>query len=247
VDRPDGRVVGGIRDFCVVNPSSVEARRVVRITTDNSTRPPKQGIIEIQRRMIAPFHQFLNSPEGVIPMRKANLIKLAVAAIYLLAAPLALGQGGNPPASTKESGATSGKGLTAAEQTGRGKGSVEEQIKALHEQGRQAALKGDSSFAEKYLADDYIGVGGDGQLRTKAEVIQMFKSASLKYESINQRVLKIRTYGDTAVVNTEAAVKLRLDGKPTSGDFRAIFIWVKQKGKWKEVAFQSTQVAPPSK
>jgi 2-iminobutanoate/2-iminopropanoate deaminase len=51
-------------------------------------------------------------------MRKANLIVLALVAICLLAAPLALGQGGNPPASTKESGATSGHGMTAVEQTG---------------------------------------------------------------------------------------------------------------------------------
>jgi uncharacterized protein (TIGR02246 family) len=179
-------------------------------------------------------------------MRKENLIVMALVAICVLGAPLSLGQGGNPPASTKESGQTSGHGMTAVEQTGKAQGSVEEQIKALHEQGRQAALKGDSSFAEKYLADDYIGVGVNGQMRTKAEVIQMFKSASLKYESINQRVLKIRTYGDTAVVNTEAAVKLRLDGKPTSGDFRAIFVWVKQKGHWKEIAFQSTPIPPAS-
>jgi 2-iminobutanoate/2-iminopropanoate deaminase len=50
-------------------------------------------------------------------MRKVNLIVLALV-IYLLAAPLMLGQGGNPPASTKESGATSGKGMTAVEQAG---------------------------------------------------------------------------------------------------------------------------------
>jgi len=62
-------------------------------------------------------------------MRKVNLIVLAVVAICLLAAPSALGQGGNPPASTKGSGATSGKGMTAVEQTGKAKGgNVEQQI-----------------------------------------------------------------------------------------------------------------------
>ena len=50
-------------------------------------------------------------------MKTINLILLALVAIYLLAAPLALGQGGNPPASTKESKATSGHGKTAVEQT----------------------------------------------------------------------------------------------------------------------------------
>jgi uncharacterized protein (TIGR02246 family) len=177
-------------------------------------------------------------------MKSMRFVTPVLVAVCVLVVPLAWSQGGNPPASTKESGATSGHGMTAAEQTY--KENAEQQIKPLQEQGRQAALKGDATFVEKYFADDYVGVGGNGQMRTKAEVIQMFKSASLKYESINQRVLKIRTYGDTAVVNTEAAVKLRLNGKPTSGDFRAIYVWVKQKGKWKEVAFQVTPIAPAS-
>ena len=46
-----------------------------------------------------------------------RIIAPVLVAVCLLAAPLALGQGGNPPASTKESGATSGHGMTAAEQT----------------------------------------------------------------------------------------------------------------------------------
>lgn len=41
-------------------------------------------------------------------MRKVNHIALAAVAIYLVASSLTLGQGGNPPASTTESGATSG-------------------------------------------------------------------------------------------------------------------------------------------
>jgi hypothetical protein len=55
-------------------------------------------------------------------MRKMNIIVLVVVALQLLATTLALGQGGNPPASTKESGATSGKGMTAVEQTAVGSG-----------------------------------------------------------------------------------------------------------------------------
>ena len=41
-------------------------------------------------------------------MRKVNHIALTAVAIYLVASSLGLGQGGNPPASTTESGATSG-------------------------------------------------------------------------------------------------------------------------------------------
>ena len=50
-------------------------------------------------------------------MRNVKIIALALVAISLLVVPPAWGQGGNPPASTKESGQTSGYGQTAVEQT----------------------------------------------------------------------------------------------------------------------------------
>ncbi len=60
------------------------------------------------------------SPEGVTSMRRMNIIVLVLVALQLLGTTLALGQGGKPPASTKESGATSGKGVTALEPTAEG-------------------------------------------------------------------------------------------------------------------------------
>jgi len=174
-------------------------------------------------------------------MRKVNFTLLALVAVSLLAAPLALGQGGNPPASTKESGQTSGKGMTAVEQTGKGKGgNVEQQIAALSDQAVQAYLKGDTSFFEKYLANDYTAIYASGQLYTKAESL---RSGTLKYEAIDVHERKIRAYGDTAVVITLTSSKGTLSGKPFSGDYRNTLVWVKQKGGWKSVALQSTRVA----
>jgi hypothetical protein len=180
-------------------------------------------------------------------MKSMRIIAPALVAVCLLVAALAWSQGGNPPASTKESKQTSGHGMTAVEQTGKDGGTVEEQIKALHERSRQAALKGDTSYLEKYLADDYVGIGGDGKMFTKAESIQMRKSGAIKAQSIDERDVKIRVYGNTAIVNALAFVKVTVDGKAISGDHRATFVWIKQKGSWKEVAFQVTPVAPASK
>ncbi|MGB9072701.1 MAG: nuclear transport factor 2 family protein [Terriglobales bacterium] len=166
--------------------------------------------------------------------------------ILVLAAPLsAWGQGGNPPASTKESKQTSGHGYTAVEQTYAG--NVDQQIKTLHDQGREAALKGDASFFEKRLANTYFGIGGNGRLRTKADVLQDLKSGGIKYESIDERDVKINTYGDTVVLNSIASVKLTMNGKPVNGDYRATFVYVKHGGKWEEVAFQSTPVTAESR
>ncbi len=169
---------------------------------------------------------------------------LVLAGIVFLGMLPAWAQGGNPPASTKESGATSGHGMTAVEQTY--PGNVEQQIKTLHEQGRQAALSGDAAFFEKNLASKYTGIGGDGRLRTKPEAIQDLKSGAIKYQAIDEHEVKINTYGNVAIVNSLASVKLTANGKPVSGDFRATFVYVKQGGNWKEAAFQVTPVAPES-
>jgi hypothetical protein len=125
-------------------------------------------------------------------------IAIGMAILALAASLSAWGQGGNPPANTKESKQTSGHGL-------------------------------------------------DGPLRTKADVLQDFKSGGIKYESIDERDVKINTYGDTAILNSIATVKLTSNGKPVNGDFRATFVYVKHGSKWEEVAFQSTPVMAQSR
>jgi len=167
-------------------------------------------------------------------------IRTAVFGTLFLVTLAVWGQGGNPPANTEESRATSGHGMTPIEQTY--KGSVEQQIKTLHEEGRQAALKGDAGFFEKYLARDYCGIGGDGRLRSKAETIADLKSGAIKFVSIDERDVKVNTYGNSAVVISEASVTLTMQGKPISGDYRATFVYVKQGGAWREVAHQVTPV-----
>ena len=180
-------------------------------------------------------------------MKKVSLIVLPVVAIYLLSAPLALSQGGNPPASTKESGATSGKGMTAIEQTGKGGGgTVEQEIRSLIDQTVEADLKADASFFEKHYAGDTTIIHGDGKMSTKAEEIEGFKSGAVRYESLDIREAKIRAYGNTAIVNLLTAVKANIHGKPVSSLVRDSRVWVKQDGIWKCVAFQATRVAPPS-
>jgi len=149
-------------------------------------------------------------------MKSMRLIAPVLVAVCLLVVPLAWSQGGN----------------------------VEQQIKTLQGQIVQAQLKADTNSYEKFLTDDYTAIYVSGKLYTKAQDIENFKSGALKYESIDVRELKIRAYGDSAVAISLVSSKGTYGGKPFSGDFRASRVWVKQKGNWKNVAFQVTQVAP---
>jgi ketosteroid isomerase-like protein len=157
-------------------------------------------------------------------MKKLSSIAAAILAICLLAVPLASARG---------------------QKTGKAKaGSAEEQVKALQARAIEALLKADTSFFQKYFADDIVIIHGTGVAVTKAQDIQNLKSGALKYESYDVRDRKIRTYGNTAVVNDIASAKGLINSKPFSGDFRVTWVWVKLNGNWKCVSRQITKMPP---
>jgi ketosteroid isomerase-like protein len=119
-----------------------------------------------------------------------------------------------------------------------------QEVKTLQGQLIQAILKSDTSVLEKYYADDYVAIHGDGKLTTKAQEIENFKTGTTKYDSIAVREAKIRVYGDTVVVNAWASVKTLVNGRPYVGDVRNTRVWVKDGGDWKLVVFQTTRVEP---
>jgi ketosteroid isomerase-like protein len=156
-------------------------------------------------------------------MKNRKVITWAAVSICLLLVPQAWSQGGNPRAPSG--------------------GTAEQQIKTLEAQRIEAILKSDTSFVEKYFADDYMAIRGDGKLTTKAQEIENSKSGTTKYASIDEHELNIRIYGDTAIANARSSIKATINGKPYSGDVRNTRVWVKDKGNWKLVAFQATRVA----
>jgi len=122
-------------------------------------------------------------------------------------------------------------------------GNVEQSIKALTEQLRQANLKGDVASFDKLLADDHISIGILGVTASKAEVLEYFKSGKLKFEAFDVSDMKVRVYGDAALVNHTANVKGHFGDTDLSGQWRVVRVFVKRKGKWQTVSFQATRVA----
>lgn len=119
----------------------------------------------------------------------------------------------------------------------------EQAIKSLSEQLRQATLKGDASSLEKLLADDFLWIDSTGFVRTKADELDGFKSGKLKYDTLDVSDMKVRVYGDTALVNTTAASSGHLGDRQFNAQYRTVRVWVKLKGTWQCVSYQATRVA----
>src|SRR5213082_2321573 len=78
---------------------------------------------------------------------------------------------------------------------------VEQVTRKLDNERIQAQIHADAAALERIYADDFIGVGPSGTVRTKPQVIADFTSGDLKFQSITIDGVRVRVYGD-AVVET---------------------------------------------
>ena len=114
--------------------------------------------------------------------------------------------------------------------------SVEHTIRQLDNERIQAQIGADAVALDRIYADDFIGVGPSGTVRTKAQVISDFTSGDLKFQSISTDKVQVRVYGDTAVETGLSTMSGQDRGKAVPRDTRFTRVWVKQQGRWRLVA-----------
>jgi len=119
---------------------------------------------------------------------------------------------------------------------------AENEIKKLEEARNQAILHGDVGALDRMTSDDYTFITLRGEMRTKAEILKGFASGSFHYESREISDLKVRVYGDTAIVTGRSVQKGMENGKDYSGGYWFTRVYVKQNGHWLTVALQTTLI-----
>ena len=108
---------------------------------------------------------------------------------------------------------------------------------------RDAAIQAaDTAAIDRIYADTYVSTGPSGNVRSKAEVINDFKSGALKIESISSEDVKVNQYGDAVVVTGRSRIKGTDNGRAMSGQQRFTQVYAKKDGRWQIVAFQFTSV-----
>jgi ketosteroid isomerase-like protein len=115
-------------------------------------------------------------------------------------------------------------------------------LKALEEKWVQAQLKGDVAALGSVLADGFVSTGSTGELRSKAETLDMLKSGALKLQTSKIDDLRVMVFGDAAVVIGRWQGKGTEKGKPLDDTERFTDTWIKQGGQWRCVASQGTLV-----
>ena len=114
--------------------------------------------------------------------------------------------------------------------------SVEQVIRQLDYERIQAQIGANPVALDRIYADDFIGIGPSGTVRTKPQVISDFTSGDLKFQSITTDDVQVRVYGNTAVETGRSAMIGQDKGKAVPRDNRFTRVWIKQQGRWRLVS-----------
>lgn len=115
---------------------------------------------------------------------------------------------------------------------------AQQAVLKLEQQWVDALVKADTAALETIYADDLVYTHSSSVVDTKASYIDSIKTGKTKYQSLERDDIKVRVYGDTAIVNCMA--KIKVNGNDIS--VRYIHVYVKQKGGWKMAAHQATRI-----
>ena len=110
-----------------------------------------------------------------------------------------------------------------------------------------ALLKKDAAGFGRHFADDAVLTTPDGTVQTRAQLLADVKSGDLVLESSAFSDMKVRVYGDAAVVTYTTTDKGKYKQQDISGRFRWTDVFVRRAGEWKLVAGQGTPIQPPPK
>jgi ketosteroid isomerase-like protein len=119
---------------------------------------------------------------------------------------------------------------------------IHKEIEALEMQWRDAVVGNDVSKMDHLLADDYIGISANGTVATKTQELAQRRAGTVRIQSLDLSDLKVRVYGDTAVVTSRAELTGVNGQSDISGNYRYTRVYNKRLGQWKIVSFEASRI-----
>jgi ketosteroid isomerase-like protein len=113
----------------------------------------------------------------------------------------------------------------------------------------KAFVEADVSILNTLLSEDYIHTNSTGSVLNKQQWLEYNKTrradleaGRLEIESYENKDLRIRVYGESAIVTGTNVAKGKREGKPFVTELRFTHLWIKQSGQWKRAAFHDSAV-----
>ena len=119
---------------------------------------------------------------------------------------------------------------------------IHKEIEALEMEWRDAVVGNNVGQMDHLLADDYIGISANGTVATKTQELAERRAGTIRIQSLDLSDLKVRVYGDTAVVTSRAELTGVNGQSDISGNYHYTRVYNKRLGKWKIVSFEASRI-----
>jgi ketosteroid isomerase-like protein len=121
------------------------------------------------------------------------------------------------------------------------------EIEGLEQDWRTAQLSNNVTEADRLLADDYLGINANGTLETKADELSRRRSGAFHISQLELSDIKVRIYGDTAVVTSKADLVGKNGDRDISGRYRYTRVYSNRDGQWRIVSFEASRISEEGK
>ena len=123
-------------------------------------------------------------------------------------------------------------------------GKVEAELIGLAHEWDRAMVENHAEAIGRYMADDWTIIGTDGSVGDKATFLGLVKSGALSHDVMESDDMKVRVYGDTAVVTARGVSGGKYQGQAFREVERSSCIFVRQEGRWRCVLTHLSRITP---
>ncbi len=122
---------------------------------------------------------------------------------------------------------------------------TEQEIRKLAHEWIEAGGRRDRLTLDRILAEDFLIAGWqpEGRLADKQYYVEdCLKPVRIEQASYHFDQWKVRTYGETAVVNCTLEIHALVEGGEWGGEVLITDVWVRDRGAWRVVARHTSPI-----
>ena len=123
------------------------------------------------------------------------------------------------------------------------KSAAEEELLKVEKEFAETIVNNDLEGLGRVVADDWIVIDPNGEIVDRARFFEVIKSGSLTHEIMESEDLRVRVYGDSAVVTAITSTKGKFMGQEFSTRERATDVFIKRDRRWQCVLTHLTKFA----
>jgi ketosteroid isomerase-like protein len=118
---------------------------------------------------------------------------------------------------------------------------AEEELLKLEKAFAETIVGNDLEGLGRVVADDWIIIDPNGEIVDRARFFEVIKSGALTHDIMESEDLRVRVYGDSAVVTAITRTKGKFMGQEFSTRERATDVFVKRDRRWQCVLTHLTR------